>query len=247
MFRPKPSVFRVPVKILIPLQVVSYVCHCAPHSEQCLLHISSSHNWASSLSQECAQLIQSWGNPSRAEHQPSYGCFYSLRQPPPLREADHRPIRGDLESWVSCFSQQEKSGPYGRKYDDSIVTMPSTGPVHTCQTTGSHSPEANVLTLCFEVTAATPHEQAIVDALGWSRPPPAAGGVYARQCLLLVASSSPGNEDPTLDLLSRNVYLNKCSKTWACFKIGGILEEPTEAPATESARIVLRRWENIPG
>lgn len=148
---------------------------------------------------------------------------------------------------MSCFSQQEKSGPYGRKYDDSIATMPSIGPVHTCQTTGSHSPEVNVLTLCLEATAATPREQALVDALGWSRTPPAAGGVYARQCLLLVASSSPGNEDPTLDLLSRNVYLNKCSKTWACFKIGGILEEPTEAPTMESARRVLRRWETIPG
>lgn len=52
-------------------------------------------------------------------------------------------------------------------------------------------------------------ERALVDVLVWSRPPAAAGGVYAGQCLLLVASSRPGNEDPTLDLLSRNVYLNK--------------------------------------
>ena len=63
---------------------------------------------------------------------------------------------------MSCFSQQEKSGPYGRKYDDSIVTMPSTRLIHTCQTMDSHSPEVNVLTLCLEVTAATPHEQALV-------------------------------------------------------------------------------------
>lgn len=43
---------------------------------------------------------------------------------------------------------------------------------------------------------------------GWAH----TGGFYARQSVLFVAFTSPGNAEPTLDLLSLNVYLNKMLK-----------------------------------
>lgn len=51
-----------------------------------------------------------------------------------------------------------------------------------------------------------------MDDLGWSLPPAAAGGVYARPRVLLVVSTSPGKEDPTLDLLNLSTYSDKMLK-----------------------------------